>query len=602
MTSVNTSPIADRLSNNNHVIDSETALEKIIDNSPHLPFFVGAGISYPEVPLAYEIVQMLARERIYGRHVSKGRWKKQFPDDHEADFESWKNSNKWLESKDSYSEAMLEAFGEDIDDVAVVNQYFQDNLLLNAVPNFCHYALALLMKYNYINKTCITTNFDRLIEMAFMRIEGCDCIPIRTEDEIDIWDHDRHYIIKVHGDGHFYNMKQTKTQTSDWDDKFKELLLRNRQHFSGLVIVGLAGHEKSIKDFFIKYMESYKKKNPNPGHHRGILWGVRTKRPLVFERDKSSNERDEFIRCIENEVNHDIIELFLDASPNHIPFYFFPIANARHFFFHLTQKIIDHKSANPMANSSIEIFHSEIQSFYGGDEWVFSSLRNAKDKLNLSQAEMDMYLERLDKANERVRTAKSKTPRTLIKSSSKQYQNSIVEVLVGDISRSETEIIVSSDDILLMMNDGVAGAIRTAGGGQIIRDIQKFESKLPLRSSEVLITNAGRLQAKYVFHAGILDPRDPNQNLGQLVREAVSKCLELMKVLRCQSITFPLLASGTAATSSFGVKESTICILETIKAFLDTHSSEEFKLAVCVYDENTIRTNNLEYVFTSYFA
>ena len=602
MISAITSPIGVRLSNNSNVLDPETALEKIIDSSPHLPFFVGAGISYPEVPLAYQIVQMLARERIYGRHVSKGKWKKQYPDDYEADFESWKNNNKWLESKDSYSIAMQEAFGEDIDDVAVVNQYFQDNLLLNAIPNFCHYALALLMKHNYINKTCITTNFDRLVEMAFMRIEGCDCIPIRTEDEIDIWDHDRHYIIKVHGDGHFYNMKQTKAQTSDWDNKFKELILSNRQHFSGLVIVGLAGHEKSIKDFFKEYIESYKKKNPNPGHHRGILWGVRTKRPLIFERDKPSNERDEFVKYIENEINHDIIELFLDASANKIPFYFFPIANARHFFFHLTQKIIDQKSASAKTNSSIDRFRSEIQSFYGGDEWVFSSLRRAKDKLNLSQAEVDMYLERLDKANERTRTAKGKTPRTLIKSISRQYQNSIVELLVGDISRSETEIIVSSDDILLMMNDGVAGAIRTAGGEQIIRDIQKSESRLPLHSSEVLITNAGRLQAKYVFHAGVLDPRDPNQNLNQLVSEAVRKCLERMKVLGCQSISFPLLASGTAATSSFGTKESTKCILENIKTFLDANSSEEFKFAVFVYDENTVQSNNLEQIFTSYFA
>jgi len=281
MTSVPKSSLSKRLIKDSCIIDSNTAFEKIIDNASHLPFFVGAGISYPEVPLANEIVQRLSKERIYNRHVLKGKWKKTFPDDQDADFESWKNKNKWLDSVDCYSIAMQEAFGEDIDDVAVTNKYFQDKILANAVPNFAHYALALLMKYDLINKTCITTNFDRLIEMAFMRIEGCDCIPIRTEEEIDIWDYDRHYLVKVHGDGHFYNMKQTKAQTSSWDDRFSELILGNRQNFSGLVIIGLGGHEKSIQAFFGKYKESYKKGKSNPSHHRSVLWGVRTKRPLT---------------------------------------------------------------------------------------------------------------------------------------------------------------------------------------------------------------------------------------------------------------------------------------------------------------------------------
>lgn len=279
--STSTTSFGTSISTSKCVINSEIAYQKIIDNIHHLPFFVGAGVSYPEVPLAYEIVQRLARERIYPRHILTNKWKKRFPDDLEADYECWKSdaSNKWLEDKDSYSRAMQEAFGDDPDDVAVINQYFQDNFLSNAIPNFCHFALSLLMKYNYISKTCITTNFDRLIEMAFMRIEGCDCIPIRTSSEIDIWDHERYYIIKVHGDGHFYNMKQTQKQVSDWDNRFKELILRNRHHFSGLVIAGLGGHEKSIKDFFRDYMESYKHSNRNPSQHRGVLWAVRTKKP-----------------------------------------------------------------------------------------------------------------------------------------------------------------------------------------------------------------------------------------------------------------------------------------------------------------------------------
>jgi O-acetyl-ADP-ribose deacetylase (regulator of RNase III) len=605
MTSVYTSSSSSSLASSNCVIDVETAYQKILDNSPHLPFFVGAGISYPEVPLAFEIVQKLAHERIYNRHISKGVWKKRFPDDKEADFEFWKNDNKWLESKDSYSRAMLEAFGDDPDDVAVINQYFQDHILSNAIPNFSHYALALLMKYNFINKTCITTNFDRLIEMAFMRIEGCDAIPIRTAPEIDIWDHERHYIIKVHGDGHFYNMKQTQKQTTDWDEKFKKLILGFRQHFSGLVIIGLGGHENSIKDFFKAYMESYMTQYANPSHHRGVLWGIRTKRPLIFDRDKPSKERDEFISCIESEVNSDIIEIFKDASSKRtprIPFYFFPLANSRHFFFHLVQKIGDNTSVSSTKKALIEKFSSEILRFYGGDEWVYSSIRKAKDKLRLTEDESDKYREKLDKANERIKSQRNKPLRSVTQFSTLNYLNSRVALIEGDISICESDVIVSSDDILLMMNDGVAGAIRTAGGGQIIQDVQKFESELPLESPEVIVTNAGKLKAKYSFHSAILDPRSSNQNFNLLVRKAVEKCLVLMKTMSCRSITFPLLASGTAGTSNFGPKESAECIFDTIKSFLVAQPSGGLEIAVCVYGESTIRDNNLEALLNECFV
>lgn len=155
---------------------------------------------------------------------------------------------------------------------------------------------------------------------------------------------------------------------------------------------------------------------------------------------------------------------------------------------------------------------------------------------------------------------------------------------------------MSSDDILIMMNGGVAGTIRMAGGSQIIQDVQKF--KLPLVPSEIAMTGAGRLNAKYVFHAAILHPKQQKQNFDQLVEESVKKCLERMKIMSCQSISFPLLASGTAG---FGPKESARRIFSTIKNFLDSEPTTSVNISICVYGELTLRNNDLESLFNSYF-
>ncbi len=315
------------------------------------------------------------------------------------------------------------------------------------------------------------------------------------------------------------------------------------------------------------------------------------KTPLTFERNKHNADYNEFIDSIENEVNHHIIELFLSDTSNPIPFYFFPIANSRHFFFHLIRRIIDYKSINLHERLSVENFSSEIQRFYGGDEWVYSSIQVAKEKLKLGQSQIDKYQENLDKANDKIRSSRGKSSPPAQMFNSQQFKKSTVTLLYGDISKCESDIIVSSDDILLMMNAGVAGAIRVAGGGQIIQDVQKFNDKFPLSPSTILITNAGRLKTKYIFHAAILNPKSTNQKFGPLVKKSVSKCLNLMKEMGCLSITFPLLSSGTAG---FGPKESADSIFKTIKKFLLDHPDDKYEIAVCVFDISTINNNNLE--------
>jgi O-acetyl-ADP-ribose deacetylase (regulator of RNase III) len=76
--------------------------------------------------------------------------------------------------------------------------------------------------------------------------------------------------------------------------------------------------------------------------------------------------------------------------------------------------------------------------------------------------------------------------------------NSSITVIFGDITKSSAEVIVSSDDYMLSMGGGVSRAIRNACGSQVWNDAVKM---IPAKLGDVVITSAGDLDAKYIFHA-----------------------------------------------------------------------------------------------------
>src|SRR6267378_5357273 len=92
--------------------------------------------------------------------------------------------------------------------------YFR-KLLENVRPAFCHHAVALLMGKGYFKSTCLTTNFDKLTETAFMQQGRFECQPIRNESEIKYYapDQKRRYIIKLHGDYDTENVLNTAAET-----------------------------------------------------------------------------------------------------------------------------------------------------------------------------------------------------------------------------------------------------------------------------------------------------------------------------------------------------------------------------------------------------
>lgn len=138
---------------------------------------------------------------------------------------------------------------------------------------------------------------------------------------------------------------------------------------------------------------------------------------------------------------------------------------------------------------------------------------------------------------------------------SKEYyiNNSTIKIVFGDITKSQTDVIVNSCGSKLTMSGGLSLVIREAGGDVIREDAQ---SKLPVNIGDVLVSTAGSLPHKYVFHCITIDKSQDHSNTPKGISESeidqyiighsIDKCFQLLQAMDLESIAFPSIGAGRA--------------------------------------------------------
>src|SRR3712207_6148136 len=81
--------------------------------------------------------------------------------------------------------------------------------------------------------------------------------------------------------------------------------------------------------------------------------------------------------------------------------------------------------------------------------------------------------------------------------------------------------------------------------------IVDIEKSLPRQLGDVVVTSAGLLHARYVFHVVTIGPPRPGGPVDpdESVSQAIGRCLNLMEPLDVHSIAFPALGTGAARYS-----------------------------------------------------
>jgi Predicted phosphatase homologous to the C-terminal domain of histone macroH2A1 len=169
-----------------------------------------------------------------------------------------------------------------------------------------------------------------------------------------------------------------------------------------------------------------------------------------------------------------------------------------------------------------------------------------------------------------------------------KYNNSEVTICIGNILNSDAEVIVSSDDCFITMGGGVSASIRRKEGmGAIEQDVKK---KVPAEIGDVVVSTAGTLPQKYIFHAitigfigrSSLKSLPVEEVQDYIIRNSVTKCLNIMRYLNVTSIAFPTIGGGTAQIPYSRIAYT---MSRAISDFLK-RTNVSYKVFLYIYDQS----------------
>lgn len=176
------------------------------------------------------------------------------------------------------------------------------------------------------------------------------------------------------------------------------------------------------------------------------------------------------------------------------------------------------------------------------------------------------------------------------------FNNSSVSVIFGNILSSQAEVIVSSDDNFITMGGGVSAAIKSAGGREIQVDAQKM---LPVSVGDVVVSTAGNLPQKYIFHCLTLDymqkveqAQRPSSEMNQyILQHSVDKCFRLMESMELNSIAFPCIGEGIAGIPFSQVAEEMVGVI----ARCLNQTQRPIQVELYLYDRYQMKTE-IDYI------
>ncbi len=160
-----------------------------------------------------------------------------------------------------------------------------------------------------------------------------------------------------------------------------------------------------------------------------------------------------------------------------------------------------------------------------------------------------------------------------------------LRLLIGDITKLRVGAIVNAANSGLRGGGGVDGAIHRAGGSSLMREldaIRASEGGCPTGSA--VVTGAGALPAKYVFHAVGPVYRDGLHGEAEHLRSCYRKCLDLAEQHGVRSVSFPAISTGAYG---YPLEEAAGIALETIASRLEQPDCAIQDVLLVLFDQGT---------------
>ena len=162
-----------------------------------------------------------------------------------------------------------------------------------------------------------------------------------------------------------------------------------------------------------------------------------------------------------------------------------------------------------------------------------------------------------------------------------------LQLLEGDITKVPADAIVNAANEELRGGRGVDGAIHVAAGPTIrveLDELQKQQGGCP--TGQAVVTAAGQLPAKYLFHAVGPVYRDGASGEPEQLASVYRHCLELAEEREVSYISFPAISTGTYG---FPQESAARIALEVAISHLQQEGSKLQKILFVLYDKAALQ-------------
>src|SRR5579884_4239148 len=158
-----------------------------------------------------------------------------------------------------------------------------------------------------------------------------------------------------------------------------------------------------------------------------------------------------------------------------------------------------------------------------------------------------------------------------------------LRLLIGDITKIRVDAMVNAANSGLHGGGGVDGAIHRAGGPSIMRELDEIRARIGrCPAGDAVVTGAGALPAKWVFHAVGPIYRDGRQGEAELLRACCQTCLRLADERKVRTITFPAISTGAYG---YPMADAALIAMDAISQHLARAETSITEATIVLFDQ-----------------
>ncbi len=167
----------------------------------------------------------------------------------------------------------------------------------------------------------------------------------------------------------------------------------------------------------------------------------------------------------------------------------------------------------------------------------------------------------------------------------KQFGEIQVEIIQGDITKADVDAIVNAANKELIGGGGVDGAIRRAGGEEVVKECDKIrEAQGGCPTGTAVITTGGDLPAKHIIHTAGPVWDGGNKDEPKLLSSCYRESLLLASENGIDSIAFPSISTGVYG---YPTEKAAKVALQTIQELADGNNNIPTIIQFILFDDTT---------------